>query len=169
MPPKKQIEKDVILNKAFEITRSDGIESLTARSLATSLHCSTQPIYQAFADMKTLEKEVAKKSFAFMLQQMHIETEAMHQDLDYVLHYIRFALEETQLFQVIAKNGLFAAAPEEFNSNVLSIDPKLIIFANGIVFMTAFQSLRWSWAEIRNMVTTAYNDFRKDNVCATER
>ncbi len=169
MPPKKQIEKDVILNKAFEITRSDGIESLTARSLAASLHCSTQPIYQAFADMKTLEKEVAKKSFAFMLQQMHIETEAMHQDLGYILHYIRFALEETHLFQVIAKNGLFAAAPEELSCCVPLIDPKLIIFANGIVFMTAFQSLRWSWAEIRHIVTTAYNDFRKDNVCDTER
>jgi len=169
MPPKKQIEKDVILNKAFEITRSDGIESLTARSLAASLHCSTQPIYQAFADMKTLEKEVAKKSFAFMLQQMHIETEAMHQDLDYVLHYIRFALEETHLFHVIARNGLFAAAPEELICRVPLIDPKLIIFANGIVFMTAFQSLRWSWAEIRHMVTTVYDDFRKDNTCDTGR
>jgi AcrR family transcriptional regulator len=169
MPPKKQIKKDAILNKAFEITRSDGIESLTARSLAALLNCSTQPIYQAFTDMETLEKEVAKKSLAFMLQQMHTETEALPQDLDYVLHYIRFALEETHLFQVIAKNGLFAIAPEELSNSVPSIDPKLVIFANGIVFMTAYQSLRWSWAEIRHMVTTVYDDFRKDNTCDTGR
>lgn len=169
MPPKKQIEKDAILNKAFEITRSDGIESLTARSLAALLNCSTQPIYQAFTDMKTLEKEVAKKSLAFMLQQMHTETEALPQDLDYILHYIRFALEETHLFQVIAKNGLFATTPEELSKSVPSIDPKLIIFANGIVFMTAFQSLRWSWAEIRHMITTVYDDFRKDITCDTGR
>lgn len=166
MPPRKQIEEDVILDSAFEMTRASGFDSITARSLAASLHCSTQPIYQAFADMKALEKAVAQKSFRFMLDQIHAAANAdsLPRDLAFVLQYIHFALNETHLFRVIARNGLFAADTAATADNVPRIDPKLLIFANGIVFMSAFQSLQLSWDEIRRLVLAAYADFRRERV-----
>ena len=165
MPPRKQIEKAAILNQAFEIARKKGFETITARSLAASMNCSTQPIYQAFVDMKALEKEVAEKSFEFMLDQIYdaVDADPLPQDLGFALEYIRFALEETHLFRLIAQNGLFACCEETGDDQVPRMDPKLIIFANGVVFMTAFQPLHWSWEEIRFIVMEAYYDFYKGN------
>lgn len=70
MPPKSRIEREEILNRAFELARREGFESLTARGLAASLGCSTQPIYDAFADRKALEAAAAGRAFAFMLRRM---------------------------------------------------------------------------------------------------
>lgn len=160
MPPKKLLNKDTILKKAFEITRSDGFDALTARSLAASLGCSTQPIYQAFADRKALEKAVAEMGLGFMLAQMRTAAaaEALPREVAFALAYIRFALDETHLFRVIAQNGLFAACANPGDA----IDPKLIIFANGVVFMSVFQSLHLTWDETRHTVMEAYAAFRKD-------
>jgi AcrR family transcriptional regulator len=47
----KKIEKDVILNAAFQLVRKEGLESLSARKLAKEIECSTQPIYENFHDM----------------------------------------------------------------------------------------------------------------------
>lgn len=165
MPPKKLMEDDAILQRAFEMTRSDGFEKMTARSLASSLNCSTQPIYQAFTDMKTLEKAVAEKSLAFMLDQMHTAAAAqsLPYDAGFVLAYIKFALDETNLFRLIAQNGLFAKRAQPGDALAPPIDQRLIIFANGVIFMTVFQSLRWSWEEIRCTVLKAYDDFHKGN------
>ena len=68
MPPKSRIEREEILNRTFELARREGFESLTARGLAASLGCSTQPIYDAFADRKALEAAAAGRAFAFMLR-----------------------------------------------------------------------------------------------------
>lgn len=67
MPPIKQINKYQIIEKGFHIVRSEGYSSLTARKLAKDLNCSTQPIYQAFADMKELKFELIKKAQENML------------------------------------------------------------------------------------------------------
>lgn len=165
MPPRRRVEKDVILDKAFEMARSNGFESITARSLSASLGCSTQPIYQAFSDMKTLEKAVAEKSLAFMVSQMRtaVEAAALPYEAEFVLAYIKFALDETPLFRLVAQNGLFAKSAQSEDPLALPIDPKLIIFANGVIFMTVFQSLHWSWEEIRPIVISAYHDFYKEN------
>lgn len=58
MPPKNKISKDEILEKAYEMIKTNGYEYLTARNLAKELNCSTQPIYKAFTDMNDLKKEI---------------------------------------------------------------------------------------------------------------
>ena len=112
MPPKSRIEREEILNRAFELARREGFEPLTARGLAASLGCSTQPIYDAFADRKALEAAAAGRAFAFMLRRMRENPEPdVPPDAATALGYIRFALEEGHLFRLIARNGLFAAPP----------------------------------------------------------
>ena len=160
MPPKKQITRETILAKALEITCREGFDAITARSLAAALECSTQPIYQAFADMKALERETARSAFERMTAFMREECEPdVPAELAAVLRYIRFALEEKRLFALIARNGLFAARAE--GAAMPPMNPKLVVFANGIVFMALFGSLPGDWGQIRALTVSAYEDFTR--------
>lgn len=67
MPPKKQTTVEHILEKEFDMVRQDGYDFLTARKLAGELNCSTQPIYQAYADMNGLKLALIKKSQEVMM------------------------------------------------------------------------------------------------------
>lgn len=64
---KTRITKELIIEKSFEITKSEGIENLNARYLAKQLNCSTMPIFKVFNDMNELKFELKKKL-------MHITT-----------------------------------------------------------------------------------------------
>ena len=65
MPPKTRITKELIIEKSFEITKSEGIENLNARYLAKQLNCSTMPIFKVFNDMNELKFELKKKIDAY--------------------------------------------------------------------------------------------------------
>ena len=160
MPPKKQITREAILNKALEMTRRDGFESITARALSASLNCSTQPIYQSFADMKALAKAVSARSFAIMPDDIQRDRDRMlPADLSIVLQYIYFTLQEKYLFQVIARNKCFQLPVDTQSLDMPALDQKLIIFTNGIVFMLSFQSIDLSWQQIQDVSIEAYKAF----------
>ena len=47
----RKIDKDSILDAAYNLVRKEGFGSLSARKLAKAASCSTQPIYENFNDM----------------------------------------------------------------------------------------------------------------------
>ena len=51
MARKKEISKGKILDTAYKMAIKDGIEGLTARSIAKAGHFSTQPLYLEFDNM----------------------------------------------------------------------------------------------------------------------
>lgn len=61
MSAKKQITKEYILNKAFQLVEERGMDELNVRSLAKMCVCSTQPIYLSFSGMDELKRELHKK------------------------------------------------------------------------------------------------------------
>ena len=58
MPPKAKFTKEEIINAAFEITRRDGFDALTARSLAAELGSSPRPIFTVFSGMEEVQSAV---------------------------------------------------------------------------------------------------------------
>lgn len=50
----KKIDKEGLLDAAYELVRKEGLESLSARKLAKEALCSTQPIYDSFHTMDTI-------------------------------------------------------------------------------------------------------------------
>ena len=54
MARKEQISKQMILDGAFDLVRTQGIEMLTARKLAAHISCSTQPIFRVYTNMEEL-------------------------------------------------------------------------------------------------------------------
>ena len=101
MPPKAKYTREQIINKAFEMTRKNGIESVVARELGKELGTSSSPIFTAFKNMEELHKEVRKVAMS--------EFEAyVHDAINYApafkyvgIKMIEFAMKEPKLFQLL--------------------------------------------------------------------
>ena len=52
MAPKSKINAQMIADVSYEILKKEGEGALNARSIASGLECSTQPIYSYYKDMK---------------------------------------------------------------------------------------------------------------------
>ena len=163
MPPKKQISKQQIIEKAFTMVQEEGYELLTARRLASKLNCSTQPIYQAFSDMKELKVELIKKAQELMIGYiMKTSDPTLPLRLAYCLSYIQFAEAEKHLFQLIfTSGGLDLSAMNELNTAEIKPNLNMIIYANGIVMMQAFHTLALTYEQKKELLMQAYELFEK--------
>lgn len=106
MPPKQKITKEDIIEAAFQIARTQGAESINARSVAEKLGCSTQPVMYHFARIEELKRAVYTKLDWFHTEYlMNIRDPAEGVMLGIGLNYIRFAIEEPQLFRFLFQSG----------------------------------------------------------------
>lgn len=109
MARKKEISKNKILDTAYKMAIKDGIESLTARSIAKTGHFSTQPLYLEFDNMEDLRTQVLKRISSELktntLQQKYTGEPLI--DLD--LSYIDFAKKHVNLFRAMFVDGKFGS------------------------------------------------------------
>ena len=63
MPPKIRIAKQDIINTSLSIIRESGVNALNARSLATYMGCSTQPIFSNYSSMDELKQDVIQTAY----------------------------------------------------------------------------------------------------------
>ena len=56
--PRQKITKEMILNAAFTLLRTQGHEAVNARSIAKQAGCSVQPIYSCYSNMSELMQEL---------------------------------------------------------------------------------------------------------------
>ena len=105
MPPKTRITKDMIINAAIEIAKQSGYESINARTVSEQLHCSTQPVMYHFTTIDALKR--AAYARVEHLHSAYMMTVLPEQDpvLGIGLNYIRFAVEEPQLFRFLFQSG----------------------------------------------------------------
>lgn len=108
MPPKAKITKDMIVDAAFEIVRSEGVENINARTVSEKLNCSTQPVMYHFATIEALKKTVYAKADRYHSEYlMHIHNPLKGVMLGIGLNYIRFAIEEPHLFRFLFQSDGF--------------------------------------------------------------
>ena len=122
MPPKTRITKDMIINAAIEITKQSGYESINARTVSEQLHCSTQPVMYHFSTIDAMKRAAYAR-----VDQLHsefIQTVSPERDpvLGIGLNYIRFAVEEPQLFRFLFQSGYAQenSLPEMIDSEELT-------------------------------------------------
>ena len=101
MPPKAKYTRDEIIQKAFEMARKNGIDSVVARELGKELGTSSSPIFTAFKNMEELQSEVRKvamKEFELYVHDAVNHTPAFK----YVgMKMVEFAMKEPKLFQLL--------------------------------------------------------------------
>ena len=105
MPPRTRVTAEMIVDAAVEVVRQSGFESINARTVSGQLHCSTQPVMYHFSTIDSLKKAAYKQ-----VDHMHSEylmNTPPGQDpiLGIGLNYVRFAVEEPQLFRFLFQSG----------------------------------------------------------------
>ena len=106
MPPKVKITKDMVVDAAFEIARKTGAKNINARTVSNELNCSTQPVMYHFETIETLKRAVYKKADEYHTEYlMNIPETQEDVMLGIGLNYIRFAVEEPNLFRFLFQSG----------------------------------------------------------------
>ena len=181
MPPKVKITKEEIVKVAVDIVRRDGYASLNARSVASVLECSTQPIFSNFATMDDLRVEVEEKAEAVYCEFIDIEQKSGKYPPYKAsgMAYIRFAKEEKELFKLLymrdrSKEGI----PRQSDLDVQMIDTvstntgldhreaslfhlEMWAFVHGIAAMLATGFLELDCELISKMLTDCYIGLKK--------
>lgn len=106
MPPKARITREMVINAAFEIARSEGAERINARSVAKKLGCSTQPILYYFHSVEEIKIAVYKKSDDFHSE--YIMQGATDGIGGIGMAYIRFAQNEKHIFRYLFQSDGFS-------------------------------------------------------------
>lgn len=98
--PKQRITKEMIVDAAFELAKTEGMEQVLVKNIAKNLGCSVQPIYSYCENMDGLRQEVVKKvrDFIQAYAAAHIKKEDLFRSTGQA--YIRLAKEEPHLFKI---------------------------------------------------------------------
>lgn len=109
MPPKPKITKQMILDAAFKIIRDEGVAKITARSISEQLGCSTQPVLYYYAAIDEIKKEAYNMADEYHLNYiMNMENDYGNPMLTIGMNYIRFAIEERNLFHFLFQTNEFS-------------------------------------------------------------
>lgn len=179
MPPKVRITKEEIVQTAVELVRSKGEQALNARSIASALECSTQPVFSNFASMAELQEAVRAAAYDRYLGFLKSEADKGQypQYKSFGMAYIRFAKEEKELFKLLFmcdRTGEQFTPSLDFNASV-----EMIMQANGfsreraerihlemwtcvhgIATMLATSFLSLDWELISDILTDIYQGIR---------
>ncbi len=105
MPPRTTITKEMVIDAAFEVTRTEGMEKVNARTVAQKLGCSTQPVMYHFAKIDDMKRAVYRKLDWFHTEYLMNIPPQEDVMLGIGLNYIRFAVEEPNLFRFLFQSG----------------------------------------------------------------
>lgn len=181
MPPKVKVTKEDIINATVDIVRKSGAQAINARTIASVLNCSTQPVFSNFATMEELRLAVVEKADSLCQEYMQREVESGKFPAYKAngMAYIRFAKEEQELFKLLyMRNRSSETIPEnsELNDKMESIvhnntglsgaDAKLFhlemwAYVHGIATMFATGFLNLDWELVSKMLTDSYQGLKK--------
>ena len=150
MPPKAKITKEMIVEEAFQIARTQGADRITARSIAQRLKCSTQPVLYYFATVEEIKEAVYQRADAYHTRFLMGTEGGSDGMLGIGLRYVRFAAEER--FQPGAFSGASLndlVSSEELNPIIQALrqetgvteDAAREIFSTLFVFVHGYASL----------------------------
>ena len=104
MPKKVIYTREEIIEKAYEMLKSEGLNQITARTLAKKLKTSPAPIYGHFDSMEVLKAELIKKAREQFLSYV-IKNYTDKPFLNAGMGFVIFAREESELFRAIFLMG----------------------------------------------------------------
>ncbi|OEH86393.1 TetR family transcriptional regulator [Desulfuribacillus stibiiarsenatis] len=179
MGPKVKFTREQIIDSAFEIAKTEGIDNITMRKIAARLGSSVAPIYVNFKDVSELIEAVMERIVAIS-QKLLSEESTGHPFNDIGMASLRFAKEYSVLFRdLVMKNNNHMKSYDENMVPVLikemQKDPelegftvdelktillKMRIFQLGLSVMVANGLLPEDYEkdELMNILSSAAND-----------
>lgn len=185
MPPKCKFSQQEIIQAALDLTRTKGINALTARALGAKLGSSPKPIFTVFENMEAVQAEVQKAAKALYAAYIHV---GLQQQLPFKgvgTQYILFAIQEPKLFQLLFMSeqpqkpsvaGILPVIDESYDKILLSVqngyglDKKdaenlyrhLWIYTHGIAVLCATNMCLFTAEEISRMMSEVFVGLLKE-------
>lgn len=109
MAIRRTISREKILDVAYKMAISNGLDGMTARSIAKTGHFSTQPLYLEFNNMDEIRADVLGRI------SHELRTKTLQQSytgkalIDLDLSYINFAQKHVKLFRAMFVDGKFGS------------------------------------------------------------
>lgn len=104
MGRKTQITKDMMIEAAYDILKTEGYPAVNINTIANKVGCSTQPISWQFGNMQGLRKELyyytAHKMFGQLISGTE-ELNAVEKFLETAKRYVSFVNREPNVFRFI--------------------------------------------------------------------
>lgn len=150
-----KIKKEDLIKGSIKIIRNKGIEELSARNLARTCNCSTQPIFRLFENMEDLKRTVYDD--VYEIQNKYLTNGGNHQ-IPFIgtgLSYIEFAKKEKNLFKF-----LFMSSNSKYN-NILEMAKNeqgkkytdTIVASTGLSYESANQIYINTWLIIHGIAS----------------
>lgn len=180
MPPKSRVSKETVLAAAVELVREEGAQALNARALAKRLGCSTQPVFSNYATMEALRAGVIaagmERYHGYLAESMGSGRYPPYKASG--MGYIRFALEEKELFKLLfmrdRSGEVIGEDLEEVGPIIALIQEKtgmsfdrarqfhleMWLYVHGAATMLATGYLPWTMEDIDTMLTDAFEGLR---------
>ena len=101
MAPKNKFTKEEMVEAALRVVREKGMEGLSAKSMASALGTSTQPVFTAFGSMAGIKQAVYDA--AVRVYDSYTE-KGLREQIPFFgvgIQYIRFAREESALYRLL--------------------------------------------------------------------
>lgn len=133
MAPKTRFTKQDIVLAAFDIAKTDGIESITIRKVAERLGSSIAPIYVNFNDAEELIQQVVDKAFQ-VARGLITQQKSGQPFRDIGMASLRFAKEYPVLYRdlIMKNNPHMKNTPEQIREviGLMKLDPELAGFSD---------------------------------------
>lgn len=107
--PKQKITREMVVDAAFELARTGGMEQVLVKNIAERLGCSVQPIYSYCENMEELRTAVAERAQLFIraYAAAHIDKDDLFRSTGRT--YLQIAKEEPHLHKIVTfkkRNGI---------------------------------------------------------------
>lgn len=188
MAPKIKVTKEDIIKATLTLIKKNGESAINARSIASALGCSTQPVFSNFKSMEELEEAAVAAAYEIYLGFIRAEVESGKYPpyKSFGMAYIRFAKDEKELFKLLFmrdRTGEEMSSSPDFEKSV-----QMIMNANGVtrekaelmhlemwtsvhgigtMLATSFLSLEWEL--ISDMLTDVYQGIRVRHLSEVKR
>jgi AcrR family transcriptional regulator len=103
--------KEVLISKALDVLKEEGLESLSLRKLANEINVSVAAPYRHFKDNEELLSEIAIKGFEILKSNLEeivkkYKGKFLKQFQEAGIAYVEFAIQNEELFRVMYGNKI---------------------------------------------------------------
>lgn len=106
MPSAPKIQKEVILETAFQILIRDGYGEVNIKNVAKELNCSTQPISWQFGGMENFRKELLQYCISYVNDKFSVGKGEVGQIIERIVTtYIDLVYDTPNLYRYLYMDG----------------------------------------------------------------
>ncbi len=180
MPPKPKFTKEELISAALALTKEGGLEMVVARNLGKKLNTAPSTIFTHFDSVDEIRQAVIDAAREIYNGYVEEGLKMVPPMKGFAVQYIRFAMEESNLYSVLfmkRRDGfkyvdfiineghyekIITAAEDNFSLNREQAEfvyHNLWAYAHGIAVMSATGVCKFSLEEISQMLGMACRSF----------